>query len=165
MLLLKVTIKPHETGEILILENCSKVYEYLEIRIKSCQRNGTNCRVYGVKIFTQSENDENLPSQIFLEKNLRMNKARLANFSPTFLFRRAEFLIRFVKLFDLCLDSLLPSWTYGTYFHDLVKSVKKILILSSRRISLLEKILSMIPTTPCSLPLIHIDRHLAFANR
>lgn len=72
---------------------------------------------------------------------------------------------RFVKLFDLCIDSILPSWTYGTYFQNLVKSVKKILILSSRRISLLERILNLIPTTPCSLPLIHIDRHLAFAYR
>ncbi len=33
----KLTIKPHEDGDILILENCSKIYDYLEIRIKSCQ--------------------------------------------------------------------------------------------------------------------------------
>jgi len=33
----KLIIKPHEDGDILILENCSKIYDYLEIRIKSCQ--------------------------------------------------------------------------------------------------------------------------------
>jgi E3 ubiquitin-protein ligase HECTD3 len=43
--------------------------------------------------------------------------------------------------------------------------VKKILILSSKRISLLERILNSIPTTHCYLPLIYIDRHLAFAYR
>lgn len=39
------------------------------------------------------------------------------------------------------------------------------MILSSRRINLLEKILNSIPTTQCYLPLIYIDRPLAFAYR
>jgi hypothetical protein len=33
----KLTIKAHDDGDILILENCQKVYNYIEIRIKSCQ--------------------------------------------------------------------------------------------------------------------------------
>lgn len=37
----KIIIKPHEDGDILILENCSKVYDYLEIRIKSNQSKST----------------------------------------------------------------------------------------------------------------------------
>jgi hypothetical protein len=72
---------------------------------------------------------------------------------------------RFIKLFDFCMDAILPAWTFDNYFQDLIKSVKKILILSSRRISLLEKILNSIPTTLCHLPLINIDRPLAFAYR
>ena len=47
----------------------------------------------------------------------------------------------------------------------MIKSVKKLLVLSSRRISLLEKILNSIPTSRCYLPLIYIDRPLAFAYR
>jgi hypothetical protein len=43
--------------------------------------------------------------------------------------------------------------------------VKKLLILSSRRLYLLENIQTMIPTTPLYLPLIYIDRPLAFAHR
>lgn len=126
----------------------------------------TNCRVYGVKIFTQSEGDENLLSEIFLEKKLHLTYPRLSNFPATFLFRRAEILIRFIKLFDLCMDAILPAWTYDNYFQGLIKSVKKILILSSRRIGLLERILSSIPTnTSCAIPLIYIDRPLAFAYR
>lgn len=98
-------------------------------------------------------------------------------------------------MFDLCMDSMLPSWTYGEYFENMIKvknqifysiyeicgiiiylffveilnvylkSVKKILILSSKRITLLERIINSIPTTHCYLPLIYIDRHLAFAYR
>jgi hypothetical protein len=81
---------------------------------------------------------------------------------------------------------MLPSWTYGDYFQNMIKvilfeindypqiknncfpllkSVKKLLILSSRRINLLEKILNSIPVTQCYLPLIYIDRPLAFAYR
>lgn len=63
------------------------------------------------------------------------------------------------------MDAMLPSWSYDEYFQNIIKSVKKLLVLSSRRISLLEKILNSIPTTPCYLPLIHIDRPLAFAYR
>lgn len=35
----KVTIKQHEDGDILLLEKCQKAYDYIEIRIKSCQSN------------------------------------------------------------------------------------------------------------------------------
>ena len=33
----KVTIKPHDDGDVLLLEKCQKAYDYIEIRIKSCQ--------------------------------------------------------------------------------------------------------------------------------
>ena len=170
----------------MLLENCQKIFNYIEIRIKSCQRGGTNCRIYGIKIFTNTEDDEQLPSEIFLASKLQRNYPKLTNFKPTFLYRRSELILRFIKLFDLCMDSMLPSWTYGDYFQNMIKvisfeindypqiknncfpllkSVKKLLILSSRRINLLEKILNSIPVTQCYLPLIYIDRPLAFAYR
>ena len=121
--------------------------------------------MYGIKIFTYTNEDDYLPSEIFLSAKLQRNFPRLSSFKPTFLFRRAELLLRFIKLFDLSMDSMLPSWTYGNYFQDIVRSVKKILILSTKRINLLEKILNSIPTTSCYIPLIYIDRPLAFAYR
>lgn len=116
-------------------------------------------------MFLQSEGDENLPSEIFLEKNLKHTHPRLSNFKPTFLYRRAEILIRFIKLFDFCMDAILPTRTYDNYFQNLIKSVKKLLILSSRRLCLLEKIISSVPTSMISMPIISIDRPLAFAYR
>lgn len=116
-------------------------------------------------MFTFSDEDENFPSDIFLSQKLHRNFPRLSNFKPTFLYRRAELLLRFITLFDLCMDAILPSWTYGDYFQSIIKSVKKLLILSTRRINLLEKILSSVPTTSCYLPVIYIDRPLAFAYR
>lgn len=74
-------------------------------------------------------------------------------------------ILRFVKLFDLCLEAILPLWTYGEYFNKLVSSVKKILILSTKRVFLLEKIYNSVPATLCYLPLVYIDRPLAFAYR
>ena len=100
-----------------------------------------------------------------MSDKLQRNFPRLTNFKPTYLYRRAELILRFIKLFDLCMDSMLPAWNYGEYFQNMIKSVKKLLILSSRRITLLEKILNSIPTTQCYLPLIYIDRPLAFAYR
>ncbi|CAF0837663.1 unnamed protein product [Brachionus calyciflorus] len=161
----KITIKSNEDGDILILENCQKVYNYLEIRIQSCQRNVTNCRVFGIKMFPHTHEDEQIPSHIFTINKLQRNYPRLTNFKPTFLYRRAELLLRFIRLFDLCMDAILPSWTYGEYFQTLIKSVKKILILSTRRINLLDKIFNSIPTTQCYVPVVFIDRPLAFAYR
>lgn len=33
----KLSVKMFEHGDVLVLENCQKVYNYIEIRIKSCQ--------------------------------------------------------------------------------------------------------------------------------
>jgi hypothetical protein len=69
--------------------NMRKIFEE-----KYIEGNGTNCRVYGVKLFTKSEGDESLPSEIFLEKKLQLNYPRLSNYDATFLLRRAEILLR-----------------------------------------------------------------------
>jgi hypothetical protein len=117
-----------------------------------------------VRIFTNAE-CESVPAETFLAENLKRTMPRLSHFDATFLYFRAELILRLIKLFELCIDAMIPSWTYGEYFQNLIKSVKKILVLSSRRSLLIERILNSIPTTQCFFPLIYIDRPLAFAYR
>jgi hypothetical protein len=56
--------------------------------------NGTNCRIYGIKIFTQGESGQ-IPIDLFNNDYLKKNASRLANFDLSFLYSRAEILTRF----------------------------------------------------------------------
>jgi hypothetical protein len=77
-------------------------------------------------MFTNSEDDDLIPSELFLSHKLQRNFPRLTSFSPTFLYRRSELILRFIRLFDLCMDAMLPSWTYGEFFQNMIKVLKHV---------------------------------------
>ena len=74
-----------------------------------------------MKLFTWLNCDGQVPSEIFTVNKLQKNYPRLSHFDPTFLYRRSELIVRFIKLFDSILDDVLPTWTHGEYFNSLVK--------------------------------------------
>jgi E3 ubiquitin-protein ligase HECTD3 len=123
--------------------------------------------VYGVKIFTNipCANEHGLNTKVFLAKNIEKSYPSLSAFDATFLYYRSMILIRFIRIFDIVMDAILPSWLYGQYFLNLCKNVKKLLVLSSKRTLLFDKIMNSIPTSDTSMALINIDRPLAFAYR
>lgn len=157
----QITINPTEDGDILVLENCSKAYNFIEIKIKSSHKNGNNCRVRYIKAFTSKDDESYLTNHVFNPKLLHQNFLKIGSFSSKFLYQRSKLLLRFVNLFDLCIETMLPSWSLGKRFEQSIQAVKQLLILSKKRLYLIDKILRRIPTSDCPHISIYINRQLA----
>lgn len=88
----------------------------------------------------------------------------MTSFPINYLYRRFKLIDRFVSIFDLCIETILPAWPFSNYFENLIKLVKELLIISKKRYKLIDNILNKIPTNTCYPPAIHINRQLNNKN-
>ena len=85
----------NDDGDILILDNCTKSYNFIEIKIKSSQKNGNNCRVHYIKAFTSKDAESYLTNHAFNPKTLQNYFLKIGSFSTKFLYQRSKLLLRY----------------------------------------------------------------------
>ncbi|XP_072048843.1 E3 ubiquitin-protein ligase HECTD3-like isoform X2 [Amphiura filiformis] len=153
------------TGDICILEDMTRHYRTIEIRIKACRDEGIDCRIHGIKIKSSKQRDLGLNRDIFSTEEL-VRYPRLELVEKELLYRRALVLQRFVRLLDSVLHYIVPAWEYSVGSFSSLEVVRQFLPLSKKRNALAEHFLRQSETVrPHQLPKLYINRRSAADHR
>ncbi|PIK42263.1 putative E3 ubiquitin-protein ligase HECTD3 [Apostichopus japonicus] len=161
-----VHIEQSFTGDYCVLEDVKKFYPYIEIQIKSCEDDGVDTRIHGIKIKSLKERELGLLKDTFCKEEL-VRYPRLEAFNQDQLYHRALVLLRFSKLLDSVIHFIVPVWEYSLgSFRSCLDMVRQFLPLSKKRISLIQHFLTQSEAgKPDHLPKLFINRRAASEHR
>ncbi|XP_038067988.1 E3 ubiquitin-protein ligase HECTD3-like [Patiria miniata] len=153
------------SGDVCVLEQMSQHYPVIEIRIKSCQDDGIDCRIHGIKIKSTMEGHLGLNKDIFTDTEL-VRYPRLENVAKDHLYRRALALKRFITLLDGVIHFIVPAWEHTVGSFGSLEVVRQLLPLSKRRNALIMHFLKASESSPPqSIPKLCINRRSASDHR
>ncbi|XP_025109253.1 E3 ubiquitin-protein ligase HECTD3-like isoform X2 [Pomacea canaliculata] len=151
------------TQDVVLLENMTEHYPVIMIRIKECF-GGIDTRIRGIKLVSTEERSLGFDRDFFTTKNL-VRFPVLESFSPDALYRRAIALQRFVTTLDSVLQYMVPAWQHTVGSYTCLQKIRQLLLLSKRRLNLIEVFLKDTAADPAEKPVVYINRRAAMEHR
>jgi len=158
--------------EIKLLENLTEHYSTITIKIKSCKSHGIDTRIRGIILSCLEERCLGFDEDFFAQENL-VKYPKLQPYSSSVLYRRSIVLQRFMSLLDSVIHYLVPSWQVSVVSFDSqgegltpgLESVRQLLLLSKKRMGLIENLLKGSASDPSDRKVVYINRHAAHEHR